>query len=55
MKEAGDMKATERRLLCCYGQRMTDERRPEIKRSGIFLERKKVRGLAMKSCTKECR
>ena len=47
MKEKDDIKATGRKLLCCYGQaqRMTDERRPEIKRKGVFPGRKKYRDL----------
>jgi hypothetical protein len=56
MKEKDDIKATGRKLLCCYGQaqRMTDERRPEIKRKWVFLEKKKIRGLARIFSTKEC-
>jgi hypothetical protein len=56
MKGKDDITATDRKLLCCYGQaqRMTDERRPEIKRKWVFPGRKKVQGLARKFCTKEC-
>jgi hypothetical protein len=57
MEENDDIKATEMKLLCCYGQAqwMTDERRPKTKSRGYSLEEKKVQGLARKSCTKECR
>jgi len=47
MEEKDDIKATEMKLFCCYGQaqRMTDERRPEMKRRGYSLEEKKYRDL----------
>jgi hypothetical protein len=46
MKEKDDIKATDRKLLCCYrqAQQMTDESRPEIKRKWVFPGRKKSTG-----------
>ena len=47
IKGKDDIKATEMKLLCCYGeaQRMRDERRPEIKTREYSLEEKKYKGL----------
>jgi hypothetical protein len=47
MKGKDDIKATGRKLLCCYGQaqRMTDERRPEIKKEVGIPWKKKYRDL----------
>jgi hypothetical protein len=44
-KDKDGIEVTKRKVLCCHGQaqRMTDERRQEIKRPCVFLERKSTR------------
>jgi hypothetical protein len=47
VKEKDNIIATDRKLLCCYGQtqRTADERRPDIKRKWVSLEEKKYMDL----------
>jgi hypothetical protein len=44
-KKKDHISLTERKMLCCHGQaqRMTDERRQEIERLWLFLERRSTR------------